>query len=223
MKPILNQVILFDMDGTLLDSIPALAECCNRALLRHGLPQHPLAAYNKMVGWGMQKLIELACPSDLSEEELQAVMTTYDEVYSEECHRPGRIYPGLADLLRELRAQGFVTAVISNKPENQANALFHSTFETLLDTVWGHREGFPHKPDPTLSLELVRSLQGRLVAYVGDSPVDLTLGKNLGVPTIGVTWGTKTREEMLAADPDAILVDTPLELEKALQRYCCIP
>lgn len=220
MKLILNQVILFDMDGTLLDSIPALATCCNRALERHNLPQHPLEEYNKMVGWGMERLVHMACPQDLPEEKVLEVMESYNEIYTEECHLPGRIYPGLADMLRELRARGIVTAIISNKPENQANALFHSTFEDLLGIVWGHREGFPHKPDPTLALELVRSVQGRLITYVGDSGVDLELGKNLGVPTIGVTWGTKTRAELLAADPEATLVDTPAELEEALLRYC---
>lgn len=216
----MNPIVLFDMDGTLLDSIPPMAKCCNLALARHGLPQHPPLEYNRMVGWGMERLIRLACPPESSPELTEAVMKTYNEIYSEECRLPGIIYPGLADLLRLLRSHGIHTAIISNKPENQANALFHSTFEGLLDTVWGHRQGYPHKPDPTLALELVRSLSGHLLCYVGDSAVDMELGYNLGVPTIGVTWGTKTREELSAAGYATTLVDNAAELEAALLTYC---
>lgn len=208
------------MDGTLLDSIPPMAKCCNIALARHALAEHPPEEYNKMVGWGMERLIQLACPKESTPETIAAVMQTYNEVYTEECHLPGLIYPGLTELLRELHARGIHTAIISNKPENQANALFHSTFEGLLDTVWGHRTGYPHKPDPTLASELVRFMDGRLVAYVGDSAVDLQLGRNLGVPTIGVTWGTKTRKELEESDLATTLVDNAEELAQALLPYC---
>ena len=173
-----------------------------------------------MVGWGMQRLVQLACPPQSPQELIDAVIASYNEIYTEECHLPGLIYPGLSNLLRELRAKGVRTAIISNKPEHQADALFHSTFEGLLDVVWGHREGYPHKPDPTLALELVRSMDGRLLAYVGDSAVDLELGKNLGVPTIGVTWGTKNREELMASGLAETLVDTSAELGAALLSHC---
>lgn len=216
----MNPIVLFDMDGTLLDSIPPMAKCCNLALARHSLPQHPVQEYNRMVGWGMERLIRLACPQESSEELIAAVMKTYNEIYQEECRLPGIIYPGLADMLRLLRSHGIHTAIISNKPENQASALFHSTFEEVLDTVWGHREGYPHKPDPTLALELVRSLEGRLLCYVGDSGVDMELGYKLGVPTIGVTWGTKSREELESSGYATALVDTADELEEVLLSYC---
>ena len=211
----MKKLILFDMDGTLLDSVPSIAACCNRALAQNGLPGHPPAAYNGMVGWGVRRLIALACPPDAAPALREQVLFSYNEIYLEECHRPGRIYPGLAELLRELRAKGILTAVISNKPEAQATALFHSTFEGLLDAVWGQREGLPLKPDPTLARELVRSLQGTLIAYVGDSAVDLELGKNLGVLTFAVTWGSRSREALSAAGGDA-LADTPEELYRAL-------
>ena len=211
----MKKLILFDMDGTLLDSVPSIAACCNRALEQNGLPVHPPAAYNGMVGWGVRRLITLACPPDAAPALREQVLSSYNKIYLEECRRPGRIYPGLAELLRELREMGILTAVISNKPEAQATALFHSTFEGLLDAVWGQREGFPLKPDPTLARELTHLLDAGLIAYVGDSAVDLELGKNLGVPTFAVTWGSRTREELSAAGGGTI-TDTPEQLRSNL-------
>ena len=83
----------------------------------------------------------------------------------------------------------------------------------MLDAIWGQREGFPLKPDPTLAQELIRELEARPVAYVGDSQVDISLGKNLGLPTVLMTWGSRTPAELLAADPSAILADTAAQLE----------
>lgn len=216
----MNEMILFDMDGTLLDSVPVIAKCCNLALRENNLPEHDPKSYVNMVGWGMQRLMELSAPEGSSPDCLAALSASYDRIYSEACHTPGEIYPGIPEMLLELKARGIRTAVLSNKPEKQLQALYESTFQGLLDVVWGHREGYGHKPDPTLALELVETMNGRLLAYVGDSEVDLALGKNLGVPTIGVTWGTKTREQILEADPSATLADTPVELERQLLKLC---
>ena len=89
----------------------------------------------------------------------------------------------------------------------------------MLDVIWGQREGFPLKPDPTLAQELIRELEARPVAYVGDSQVDISLGKNLGLPTVLMTRGSRTPAELLAADPSAILADTAAQLEARLEQY----
>ena len=212
MKPL----VLFDMDGTLLDSVPAIARCCNRALAENGLPQHPLPKYNSMVGWGMRRLITLACPEGSGEQTLAKVMAAYDRIYTEECCQKGILYPGVEQLLRRLRQKGVLTAVITNKPQRQADALYRSTFSGLLDAVWGQREGMPLKPDPTLARALIESLEGRAAAYVGDSPVDIALGAHLGLPAILMTWGSKTAEELRAADPNAVLADSAEELQRLL-------
>ena len=128
-------------------------------------------------------------------------------------------YPGIPQLLQRLRAQGVLTAVITNKPQPQADALRESTFHGMLDAIWGQREGFPLKPDPTLAQELIRELEARPVAYVGDSQVDISLGKNLGLPTVLMTWGSRTAEELRSADPDAVLADTAAQLEARLEQY----
>ena len=200
----MRPLILFDMDGTLLNSVPAIGESCNRALAENGLPQYPIPAYNGMVGNGMRVLIGRACPAGAAEELRQKVLAAYDRIYTEECRKPGIIYPGIPQLLQRLRAQGVLTAVITNKPQPQADAL---------------REGFPLKPDPTLAQELIRELEARPVAYVGDSQVDISLGKNLGLPTVLMTWGSRTPAELLAADPSAILADTAAQLEARLEQY----
>ena len=205
----MRPLILFDMDGTLLNSVPAIGESCNRALAENGLPQYPIPAYNGMVGNGMRVLIGRACPAGAAE----------DRIYTEECRKPGIIYPGIPQLLQRLRAQGVLTAVITNKPQPQADALRESTFHGMLDAIWGQREGFPLKPDPTLAQELIRELEARPVAYVGDSQVDISLGKNLGLPTVLMTWGSRTPAELLAADPSAILADTAAQLEARLEQY----
>ena len=212
MKPL----VLFDMDGTLLDSVPTIALCCNRALAENGLPQHPIPKYNSMVGWGMRRLITLACPVGSGEQTLAKVMAAYDRIYTEECRQKGILYPGVEQLLRRLRQKGVLTAVITNKPQRQADALYRSTFSGLLDAVWGQREGMPLKPDPTLARALIESLEGRAAAYVGDSPVDVALGAHLGLPTILMTWGSKTAEELRAADPNAVLADSAEELQRLL-------
>ena len=203
----MRPLILFDMDGTLLNSVPAIGESCNRALAENGLPQYPIPAYNGMVGNGMRVLIGRACPAGAAEELRQKVLAAYDRIYTEECRKPGIIYPGIPQLLQRLRAQGVLTAVITNKPQPQADALRESTFHGMLDAIWGQREGFPLKPDPTP------------VAYVGDSQVDISLGKNLGLPTVLMTWGSRTPAELLAADPSAILADTAAQLEARLEQY----
>ena len=215
MKPL----ILFDMDGTLLNSVPTIGESCNRALAENGLPQHPIPAYNSMVGNGMRVLIGRACPADAAEELRQKVLAAYDRIYTEECHKPGIIYPGIPQLLQKLRAQGILTAVITNKPQPQADALRESTFRGMLDAIWGQREGFPLKPDPTLAKALIAELGAIPAAYVGDSQVDIALGKNLGLPTVLMTWGSRTPAELLAADPNAVLASTAGELEALLERY----
>ena len=192
----MRPLILFDMDGTLLNSVPAIGESCNRALAENGLPQYPIPAYNGMVGNGMRVLIGRACPAGAAEELRQKVLAAYDRIYTEECRKPGIIYPGIPQLLQRLRAQGVLTAVITNKPQPQADALRESTFHGMLDAIWGQREGFPLKPDPTLAQELI-----------------------LGLPTVLMTWGSRTPAELLAADPSAILADTAAQLEARLEQY----
>ena len=188
----MRPLILFDMDGTLLNSVPAIGESCNRALAEN---------------------------AGAAEELRQKVLAAYDRIYTEECCKPGIIYPGIPQLLQRLRAQGVLTAVITNKPQPQADALRESTFHGMLDAIWGQREGFPLKPDPTLAQELIRELEARPVAYVGDSQVDISLGKNLGLPTVLMTWGSRTAEELRSADPDAVLADTAAQLEARLEQY----
>ena len=125
MKPL----VLFDMDGTLLDSIPTIGESCNRALAENDLPQHPLSAYNGMVGNGMKKLIERACPAGSSEALIARVIAAYDRIYTEACHQQREpCTPGVPELLQKLQKQGVLTAVITNKPQLQAEALRESTF-----------------------------------------------------------------------------------------------
>lgn len=214
MKPL----VLFDMDGTLLNSVPTIGECCNRALAENDLPQHPIPAYNGMVGNGMRILIERACPAGSGEALITRVIASYDRIYTEACHQKGILYAGVPELLQKLRAQGVLTAVITNKPQPQADALSESTFAGLLDAVWGQREGLPLKPDPTLAKALIESLDAEPAAYVGDSQVDIALGKNLGVPTILMTWGSRTAGELRSADPDAVLADNAAELETLLRQ-----
>ena len=214
MKPL----VLFDMDGTILNSVPTIAESCNAALAENGLPQHPLPAYNGMVGNGMRVLIRRACPADAPAELQKKVIASYDRIYTEACRPPGDGAPGRPALRARRRAPGR-TAVFSNKPQPQSDALKESTFPGMLDAIWGQREGFPLKPDPTLALALIGELHARPVAYVGDSQVDIALGKNLDLPTILMTWGSRTPAALLAADPGAILAATAGGLEAQLAHY----
>lgn len=208
-------VILFDLDGTLLDSIGDIAYSGNAALEKSGLRPHTEEEYRRYIGNGVDMIIRRMLGPELVERYGAQVKSDYMTIYNDLCAKGGRPYPGVMEMLRTLQKAGFLTAVISNKPEVQTELLWKSTFGDALNLAQGHIDGIPRKPDPAGPREVLRRLNGVCAAYIGDSEVDMQTGKNCGFYTVGVTWGMKSRQELVENGADR-LADTMEELTEIL-------
>lgn len=198
-----TELVIFDLDGTLLDTLGDLAEACNAALARHGLPQHTLAEYRTFVGNGILRLVERALPAKLrSAERVAAVRADFVAYYMEHIDRHTRPYPGIVELVAELDRRGVRLAVASNKFQAGTEKLVGRFFPGVrFAAVLGQRPGVPLKPDPAVVEEVLAATgvpRGR-VLYAGDSGVDMETAAAAGVRSVGVTWGFRTREELTAA------------------------
>lgn len=204
----MKKLIIFDLDGTLLDTIVDLATATNQALARHGYPTHETDAYRFFVGNGINKLFERALPEEKrSEENIQKIRSAFIPFYNVHNADLSRPYPGIPELLRALQEQGMQLAVASNKYHEATRKLVHQFFPEINFTeVFGQREGVPSKPHPQVVFEIMEKIQANAseTIYVGDSCVDMETGKNAGVTTIGVSWGFRPRTELEAYHPDFI-------------------
>lgn len=202
----MTKLVIFDLDGTLLDTREDIARGCNHALKACGYPEHETDDFNKMVGRGIYNMLLAAMPEDCrSEEKLEAMVKHFIPYYHEHIADYTIPYPGITDLMERLSEAGIRAAVASNKYQAGTEALiekFFGKYEFL--KVLGQREGCPIKPDPAVVLEIMEAMPGlkkEEVVYCGDSDVDMQTGNNAGVRTIGVTWGFRSREELLANNP----------------------
>lgn len=211
----MTPVILFDLDGTLLDSLSDITLCGNAALEKNGLPVHTQEEYQSYIGNGADMLIRRMLGPEGYDRYGAQVKNDYMEIYGKLCAQGGKVFPGVLEMLSTLQKAGFLTAVISNKPEVQTQLIWRSTFGDALDLAQGQMDGIPRKPDPAGPREVLRRLGGVCIAYVGDSEVDMQTGKNCGFYTIGVTWGMKPREILLENGADR-LTDTMEELTAIL-------
>ena len=210
-----KQVVIFDLDGTILDSIKDISKGCNAALVEHHLPTHTMEDYKKYVGWGAKELIRRAVLPYEKESLQQRVFDTYNEKYSDICKNKGSVFPEIPELLTAIREKGAMVAVLTNKPHNQTELICNSTFVGLLDYYLGQSEQVSPKPDLGGYYKILEALDGECVAYIGDSDVDMCTGKAAKVPTFGVAWGIPPVEKMEAVGYGKI-VDTVKELQKEI-------
>lgn len=206
MTPV-KQAVLFDLDGTLLDSLADITLCGNTALEISGLPQHTQEEYRNYIGNGADMLIRrMLKPEDYARHGTK-VKADYMALYGDLCARGCKTYPGVPEMLRTLQKAGILTAVISNKPDFQVRAVWLSTFGDSLNLARGQVEGVPVKPDPAGPKEVLKRLgeDCRCIAYVGDSEVDMQTGKNCGFYTVGVTWGMKSRKVLRENGADCLV------------------
>lgn len=204
------RAILFDLDGTLLDTLDDLRDACNYALSRVGEPPRSREEIRRFVGNGLGKLVERAVPGGRAHPrfgEALAVMQRYYAAHSQINTRP---YPGVPSLLEGLKGEGYALAVVSNKPDRAVKELSARYFGGALAVSIGEREGVRRKPAPDTALEALRLLgAGRAEAlYVGDSEVDIGTARNAGLDCLCVTWGFRERETLAAAGANAF-ADTP--------------
>lgn len=204
----MKKIIIFDLDGTLLDTIADLATATNQALSLFGYPIHETDAYRFFVGNGINKLFERALPEGArSEENIQKIRSEFIPFYNLHNADLSRPYPGIPALLNTLQEKGMKIAVASNKYQEATRKLVHQFFPDInFIEVLGQREGVPSKPHPQVVFEIMEKagVNASETVYVGDSCVDMQIGKNAGVTTIGVSWGFRPRTELESYQPDFI-------------------
>lgn len=213
------KLAIFDLDGTLLDTIADLAAATNFALAHYGLPTHKEEEYKFFVGDGINKMFERALPEDKRNEEyitkLRSQFVPYYDVHNSDLSRP---YPGMVELLKELQRNNIAIGVASNKYQEAAVKLVLQFFPGIdFALILGQREGVPSKPDPTIAYEIIEhtGIAKEDTVYIGDSCVDMQTGKNAGVTTVGVSWGFRPKAELESYNPDFI-ADNADELRKYL-------
>ncbi len=217
----MKKLIIFDLDGTLLDTIADLAAATNQALQACGYPVHPTEAYRFFVGNGIDKLFERALPeterTPTNVRKMRSFFIPYYTIHNADLSRP---YPGIPELLSHLQQQGVQVAVASNKYQAATEKLIRQFFPSIHFTaIYGQREGIPTKPDPQVVREIIQEAgaSAEETAYVGDSSVDMQTGHNAGVTTFGVSWGFRPRTELESYAPHFI-ADTVEELKEQLLR-----
>lgn len=211
------KLVIFDLDGTLLNTIGDLAAAGNHTLEVMGFPQHPDESYRHFVGNGIPKLIERMLPAGHDKETEQKAYDIFMEYYSaHKCDRT-KPYPGIPELIRKLRAAGIKCAANSNKAHEFTQELIKLSFGDEFDDVIGFGAGFPAKPDPGAAHELIRraGIQPSEALYVGDSNVDIQTGHNAGIDVCGALWGFRGYEELSAMNPTYLAKDAA-ELEKII-------
>ncbi|MBO6038401.1 MAG: HAD-IIIA family hydrolase [Acidaminococcaceae bacterium] len=211
------KAVIFDLDGTLLDTLTDLAEGTNYALHVNGFPERTLDEIRRFVGNGARKLIERAVPDGQIEAALEQVRQDFNIYYKVHCKDHTGPYPGIMEMLRELARQGYALGVVSNKPDFAVQELIPEYFPDIFASVSGEREGVAKKPAPDLILEAMKNLKadGSEAIYVGDSEVDLEAAANAGIPCISVAWGFMGRK-FLEEQNAGTIIETPSEILKYL-------
>lgn len=202
--------LIFDLDGTLVDSLSGIAAALNRALASNGMPPHPLVAVRRFIGNGARILVQRAVPADTEESFIVAVERAFKDDYEIQWPNGTFPYDGIMPLLEQLQRAGYPLAVLSNKPHEFTTEIVARLFPAIYFTsILGQRAGIAHKPDPAGAWEISRKL-GLLPAdctLIGDSIVDIETAHNAGMESIAVTWGFHDREDLLAANPGQIAED----------------
>ena len=214
-----NRLAIFDLDGTLLDTIGDLAEACNYMLSLRELGSHTREEYAKMVGNGILNLVKRALPEELrTDEYTMAARADFLDFYTANIDRHTRPYDGIYEVLRTLQDEGWSLAVASNKFDEGTQKLVRSIFPDIhFSAIYGNKEGFPLKPDAALLDLIIKECDADVATtwMIGDSGVDIQTAKNAGVRSIGCSWGFRPRTELEEFGTDYI-VDAPSEILQIL-------
>ena len=216
MKP---KAVLFDLDGTLLDTLGDIAAAADHGLSQVGLPTHDRAVYRRLVGHGIRRLFDQAVPEGTAPEVYQQALSAYLAYYPAHCTVHTACFPGVQEFLARLQSQGSPMAIISNKTETTANRVITHYFPDISWAfLWGNNGARPLKPAldaGTLACETL-GLKPAEIAFVGDGDTDMAFASQMGFVAAGVTWGYRDREELLAAGAD-FLVDSFEALAQKLE------
>lgn len=212
-------LIIFDLDGTLLNTLDDLADSGNFILRTYGFSEHPVNAYRFFVGDGIRKLIERIIPEDKREstfiEEVQQEFMKHYEIHKHDKTAP---YPGIIELLKTVKNRNIKIAIASNKTHEVIEKMMDFYFRGIqFDAVFGQRKQVPPKPNPRIVIDILHKtgIPKEKTLYVGDTSVDMLTAHNAGLKSIGVLWGFRSKEELLKAGADCII-----EKPEELLTYC---
>ena len=207
--------VLFDLDGTLLNTLPDLTFISNKTMEEAGFPTHTEEEVKWYIGNGVELLFSRSLPKDveLSEEEYQALYAKMRANYLKYQNRLTRLYEGVQQMLEELKAMGVKTAIVTNKMDSAAKEVQEKYFPGLIDYSIGARDDLKLKPHPDQGMEAMKALglTPEECIYVGDSDTDVETGNNLGMPTLAVTWGFRG-EEFLREHGAVHIIDRPEQI-----------
>ncbi len=205
----MKKLVIFDLDGTLLNTIADLATATNHALSIYGYPKHDIESYKFFVGNGINKLFERALPKEKrTEENVLKIRSEFIPYYNKHNNDLSKPYDGMPELLEKLQAMGIKLAIASNKYQEATDKLVEFYFPNIKFTqVLGQREGVPSKPHPSIINEIIEKadVEREETLYVGDSNVDMETAKNANVEVVGVAWGFRPRTELEAHNPVAVI------------------
>jgi len=210
-----KKVVIFDLDGTLLDTLQDLGDSLNRMLVHFGYPTHSYEAVKEMVGNGATVLTLRAIPGGEENPNAEECIAYFRANYNDKSNKKTKPYDGIIELLDRLKEKGIYTAVVTNKPHHAATAICEGFFGNKLDMVIGDREGVRRKPYPDSVFEVMDSLCAKDAVYVGDADTDIEVAKNAGIPSVSVTWGFRDRNFLVEHGAE-VLVDNANELACSL-------
>lgn len=207
--------IIFDLDGTLLNTLEDLTDSVNYAMEKFGFPVHTIEEIRSFVGNGAPKLIERSIPQGTENPSYEAVLAAFKEYYAAHCEDRTNPYEGIMELLAQLKEKGCRMAVVSNKFDGAVKRLCKKYFGEYFEAAIGESADVKRKPAPDTVYRALRELScdGSRAVYVGDSEVDIQTAQNASLPCISVTWGFRTEEQLRAAGAqERLMIRTPQEL-----------
>lgn len=208
-----HKIVIFDLDGTLINSLPDISAAGNKMLQKYGKASHTIDEYKYFVGNGSKRLVERILP-DFSEEQQAEALDIYKEFYQNDLVVNTTAYPGIPETLKSLKERGIKIAVCTNKHFSAVNEILGKVFPDIeFDAVAGERPGIPKKPDPTNVNNILQEIgiDKSDAVYVGDSDVDMETGCRVGVMTVGVLWGYRPLDNMVQGG-GKIFISTPSAL-----------
>ena len=213
------QAVVFDLDGTLLNTLEDLQDSVNYGLRKYDMEERTLEQIRNSVGNGVQRLLELSVPEGITRDMFEKVFTAFKEHYAIHCNDKTDLYPGIRGLLAELKERGFRMAIVSNKLQEGVDVLYEQYFKDYITVAIGAKDGIRKKPAPDTVIEALRvlGLSKEQAVYVGDSEVDIATAANSEMDCITVAWGFRTRQEQLAAG-GTVFVDEPKEIVELLYK-----
>lgn len=211
--------VIFDLDGTLLNTLEDLADGVNHVMEENGYPKRTLEEVRHFVGNGIRRLMEQAVPESVTGDEFERVFEEFRSYYTEHCQIKTRAYDGIMQLLDTLKKQGYAMAIVSNKNHAAVCELNEIYFKEYINVAIGQKDGIRKKPAPDTVIQALKELgkEKETAIYVGDSEVDFATAENTGMDCVLVTWGFRTTDELSVFKPRAF-IEKPEELLTILQK-----